>query len=60
VAHARGSLERPRSDAELDTKFRGQASMVLPAAKVDRLAAFCKAMESSGDVAGDLGRALQD
>jgi 2-methylcitrate dehydratase PrpD len=50
VAHCRGSLERPMSDDDLSVKFRGQASLVMPAAQVEQLLAQCWQVRACGDV----------
>jgi 2-methylcitrate dehydratase PrpD len=52
VAYARGTVERPLSDAELEAKFRGLAG-----AKADALLALLLDLESLDD-AGRLARAL--
>ena len=56
VAHAKGSLELPMSDAELEEKFRRLAVGVLPAAQVDALIAKCWTIDQLGD-AGEIARA---
>jgi len=42
VAHARGSVERPMTDAELDAKFTAQAVTVLSSDASDRLLRLCR------------------
>ena len=59
VAHARGSLQRPMSDSDLEAKFRGQAQGVLAAECLDRLVELCWRIESSADVGGDIRRAVE-
>lgn len=41
VEHALGSFERPLSDADLETKFRGLVAGVLPDAQASRLIDLC-------------------
>ncbi len=41
VLHARGSRTRPMSDGDLDAKFRSQAGLILPAARVEQLRGLC-------------------
>ena len=53
VEQSLGNLKRPLSDAQLEEKFRDQATLVLPAAQVDRLIQLCwkiDELESVGDV----------
>ncbi len=57
VMHARGSLARPLSDAELATKFRALAAGVLTPAKIETALAVCATLETRGDAA-DLVRAV--
>ncbi len=52
IAHARGSLANPLSDAELDAKFLAQAGMVLDEARADVLLARCRQLTALDDVAG--------
>ena len=56
IEHAIGSLDRPMSDADLEAKFRGLASAILPAAQCDRLIQLCWKVESLKD-AGEVARA---
>ena len=52
VAHARGSKERPMTDAELDAKFTAQAGTVLSPEASDRLRDLCRnlaALHHTGD-----------
>ncbi|HYC49453.1 MAG TPA: MmgE/PrpD family protein [Burkholderiales bacterium] len=51
VEHARGSLERPMTDAELDAKFRSLAAAELTPVQVDRLAEQCWSLEKLPDAA---------
>lgn len=55
VEHARGSLKRPLSEAELERKFRGLCEGILPGAQVDRLVAKCRGLVELPDVA-DIAR----
>lgn len=41
VLQVRGSPARPMSDSDLDAKFRSQASLVLPAARIEQLRDVC-------------------
>jgi len=50
VPHARGSLERPMTDAELDAKFLSQAEGVLAADGAQALLAQCRALAGQADV----------
>lgn len=56
VPHAIGSLERPMSDTDLETKFRGLASGILPGAQVDKLMGLCRSLATLDD-AGEVARA---
>ena len=51
VERARGALERPMSDAELDAKFRSLAACELTPPQIDRLAAQCWSLEKLDDAA---------
>ena len=55
VEHARGSLKRPLSEAELERKFRNLCEGILPGAQVDRLVAQCRTLAELPDVA-DIAR----
>lgn len=55
VEHARGSVDNPMSDRDLDLKFGALAREALSAAQAERLLAACWAVEETGDV-GALGR----
>jgi 2-methylcitrate dehydratase PrpD len=55
VEHALGTLERPMSDADLEAKFRGLVSGILPEGRVEQLMATCWSVESLGD-AGEIAR----
>lgn len=56
VESARGSLERPMSDAELEAKFRGLAAAELAPAQIEQLISLCWSLASLPD-AGALARA---
>jgi len=56
VEHARGTLARPMSDADLEAKFRGLASEVLPDAQIEEIIKLCWQLPALGD-AGALARA---
>jgi 2-methylcitrate dehydratase PrpD len=56
VEHAIGSVDRPMSDAALESKFRGLASAVLAKPQIDRLIALCWDIGKMGNVS-DLARA---
>ena len=45
-----GSLGRPMTDADLDEKFRGQASLVLPPEQVEALRTQCWNIAAAPDV----------
>lgn len=49
VEHARGSLQRPLTDTELDAKFRALAALELTPAQVERLAEQCWTLERLPD-----------
>ncbi len=55
VAHARGTLERPMSDADLEAKFRGLVEGILPERRIGELIAACWSLESLED-AGEIAR----
>lgn len=56
VHNARGSIARPMTDDELDTKFLDQAKRVLPLENAEELMCRLRNLEFEDDV----GRALQD
>ena len=56
VEHALGTLGRPMSDADLETKFRGLTEEVLGAAQTSELIALCWSVGSLSD-AGAIARA---
>ncbi len=49
LEHSLGNLQRPLSDAQLEDKFRDQATM-LPATQVEALIAACWQLERIDDV----------
>jgi 2-methylcitrate dehydratase PrpD len=51
-----GNLKRPLTDAQLSAKFRDQAALALPAARVDQVIDHCWRIDSLDNV-GDLVRA---
>jgi 2-methylcitrate dehydratase PrpD len=51
VEHAIGSVDRPMSDADLETKFRGLASAVLAKPQIERLIALCWGIAKLGNAA---------
>jgi 2-methylcitrate dehydratase PrpD len=51
VEHAVGSLDRPMSDADLESKFRGLAEGVLSKAETDKLIRLCWDVGGLGDAA---------
>lgn len=57
VEHARGSLARPLSDAELETKFRALTAGVLTPVQIDTALATCATLETRSNAA-DLARAV--
>jgi 2-methylcitrate dehydratase PrpD len=58
IENAIGSVQRPLSDAQLETKFLDLADGVLPAAKAKALAAACWNTDKQADMA-DIARAAQ-
>jgi len=54
VHQTRGSIARPMTDDELDAKFRAQAAMVLPTAKVEQLLRLCRDVASLRDVGKEI------
>ncbi len=50
VEHAIGSLAKPMTDRDLESKFHGLVDPVLGAAKADRLIAACWKLASAADV----------
>ena len=55
VVHARGSLERPLTDAEIESKVRSLATLGFPACDVDRVVDAIWELERMKDV-GELVR----
>jgi hypothetical protein len=51
VEHAIGSVHRPMSDGDLETKFRGLASAVLAKPQIERLIALCWGIAKLGNAA---------
>jgi len=56
VPHALGTLARPMSDADLETKFRSLVEPVLPVSQVDELVDLCWNIETLPNVSA-IGRA---
>ena len=52
VDHAIGNLGRPMTDRELEEKFRDQATLALPADRVDRAVGLCWKLGEIDDVRG--------
>ncbi len=57
VEHCIGSVDRPMSDAELETKFRTQAAGIVDDATTQRLIHFCWNFDSAVDVGDSYRRA---
>jgi len=51
VDYVVGSTRRPMSDADIETKFRGLAAPVLPAAAIEQLIAACWTITQADDAA---------
>ena len=51
VGHAIGSVDRPMSDSDLETKFRGLASRAMGKPQVERLIALCWGIAKLGNAA---------
>jgi 2-methylcitrate dehydratase PrpD len=51
VDYVTGSTQRPMSDADIETKFRGLAAPVLPAPAIERLIAACRQITQADDAA---------
>ena len=49
-AHSRGGPEHPVTRAELETKFRGNAGLVLPAGRIDELIRRVSALREEPDL----------
>ena len=56
VAHARGSKERPMTDAELDAKFTAQAVTVLSSEASDQLRYMCRNLAALHHTGDEIGR----
>ncbi len=56
IEHAIGSLSRPMSDADLETKFRALATPILPGVQCERLIRLCWEVGKLDD-AGEVARA---
>lgn len=55
IAHTIGSLDRPMSDADLETKFRSLANGILSGTETDALIKLCWSIEKLND-AGEIAR----
>jgi 2-methylcitrate dehydratase PrpD len=58
VLDARGSNPHPMTDDDLDAKFRSQASLVLPAGRVERLRELCLGAASLRNVGHEISAVL--
>jgi 2-methylcitrate dehydratase PrpD len=58
VAHARGSIDRPMTDAELDAKFASQARFVLSDRACERLLTLCRNVSSLENVGQEIAAVL--
>lgn len=58
VEHARGSMDRPMTDAELDRKFLDQAHMVYDPATAGRLLALMRRLDREPDVGAAVRKAI--
>lgn len=59
VPHARGSIARPMTDAELDAKFQAQAGTVLSNDASGRLLRLCRNVATLGDVGNEVAAVWQ-
>lgn len=59
VLYARGSKMRPMSDDDLDAKFKSQAGLVLPAARVEKLRDLCLGAAALRHVGHDIASVLR-
>jgi 2-methylcitrate dehydratase PrpD len=57
AAHARGSIDRPMTDGELNAKFRSQARMALADAACERLLGLCRNVSALADVGKEIAAA---
>jgi len=58
VSHARGSLERPMDNADLEGKFRGVVADLVTLEQVETLIAACWDLVSAEDVGSQIGALL--
>jgi len=58
IYQARGSIERPLTDDELDRKFLDQAARIATPTQAQRLLETCRALEGLADVGAQIGGAL--
>ncbi|MBU6497300.1 MAG: MmgE/PrpD family protein, partial [Rhodospirillales bacterium] len=59
IPHARGSLARPMTDAELDRKFLDQAEPILGPDRAARLLCACRDLASADDVGATLAACMR-
>ncbi len=59
VLSARGSTARPMTDDDLDVKFRSQAGLILPAARVEKLRDLCLGVASLRHVGREIAAVLR-
>jgi 2-methylcitrate dehydratase PrpD len=60
VLQTRGSKLRPMTDEDLDTKFRSQAGLVLPAPRVEKLRELCRSAASLRNIGREISAVLSD
>jgi 2-methylcitrate dehydratase PrpD len=60
VTVTRGSIERPMTDSELDTKFMDQAQEMLPRDRAEALREVCRDAATSGDIGRDIDAILRE
>jgi hypothetical protein len=48
--HARGSVDEPIAPEEIESKFRHNAGLVLPASKAEGIAAFLRQLDHQPDI----------
>lgn len=58
VVHARGSVDRPMTNEELDQKFMDQANVILPSEVSTKLLNACRNLANSHDVGKNISRIL--
>jgi 2-methylcitrate dehydratase PrpD len=60
VEHARGSVDRPMSDDELDGKFLAQCEMIFDAARARPLLDVMRDLAAHQDIGAEIGRLVDD